>query len=87
MDDETAEIELLEQNLNKTRQISQRMTSILSSFDARLVKLEKSILPLYTSTQLLTRRSNNIESALQKIDEIASYHEGVAAEEALILRG
>ncbi|KAM5541886.1 hypothetical protein V8D89_004615 [Ganoderma adspersum] len=87
MDDETAEIELLEQNLNKTRQISQRMTSILSSFDARLVKLEKSILPLYTSTQVLTRRSNNIESALQKIDEIASYHEGVAAEEALILRG
>ncbi|KAH9930452.1 Cullin repeat-like-containing domain protein [Epithele typhae] len=87
MDDETAEIELLEQNLNKTRQISQRMTSILSSFDTRLVKLEKSILPLYTSTQLLTRRSNNIENTLQKIDEIASYHEGVAAEEALILRG
>ncbi len=29
----------------------------------------------------------DIESALQKIDEIASYHEGVAAEEALILRG
>ncbi|OSD02576.1 hypothetical protein PYCCODRAFT_1435235 [Trametes coccinea BRFM310] len=87
MDDETAEIELLEQNLNKTRQISQRMTSILSSFDTRLVKLEKSILPLYNSTQVLTRRANNIESALQKIDEIASYHEGVAAEEALILRG
>ncbi|KAH9848985.1 Cullin repeat-like-containing domain protein [Lenzites betulinus] len=87
MDDETAEIELLEQNLNKTRQISQRMTSILSSFDTRLVKLEKSILPLYTSTQVLTRRANNVESALQKIDEIASYHEGVAAEEALILRG
>ncbi|KAI0777804.1 Cullin repeat-like-containing domain protein [Trametes elegans] len=87
MDDETAEIELLEQNLNKTRQISQRMTSILSSFDTRLVKLEKSILPLYNSTQVLTRRANNIESALQKIDEIASYHEGVAAEEAAILRG
>ncbi|OBZ78174.1 Exocyst complex protein EXO70 [Grifola frondosa] len=87
MDDETAEIELLEQNLNKTRQISQRMTSILSSFDTRLVKLEKSILPLYNSTQLLTRRANNIESVLQKIDDIASYQEGVAAEEALILRG
>ncbi|EMD34621.1 hypothetical protein CERSUDRAFT_86027 [Gelatoporia subvermispora B] len=87
MDDETAEIELLEQNLNKTRQISQRMTSILSSFDNRLVKLEKSILPLYTSTQELTRRAKNIDSALLKIDEIASYQEGVAAEEALILRG
>ncbi|KDQ53737.1 hypothetical protein JAAARDRAFT_161423 [Jaapia argillacea MUCL 33604] len=87
MDDETAEIELLEQNLNKTRQISQRMTSILTSFDSRLVKLEKSILPLYNSTQLLTKRADNIESALQKIDEVASSQEGIAAEEALILRG
>jgi len=63
------------------------MTTILSSFDTRLVKLEKSILPLYNSTQLLTRRAKNIESALTKIDEIASYQEGIAAEEALILRG
>ncbi|KAK7685041.1 hypothetical protein QCA50_011877 [Cerrena zonata] len=77
----------LEQNLNKTRQISQRMTSILSSFDTRLVKLEKSILPLYNSTQLLNRRAGHIESALLKIDEIASNQEGIAAEEALILRG
>ncbi|KAJ7653129.1 Cullin repeat-like-containing domain protein [Mycena polygramma] len=87
MDDETAEIELLEQNLNKTRQISQRMTTILNSFDTRLAKLEKSILPLYTSTQILNRRANNIEKALLKIDEVASNQEGVAAEEALILRG
>lgn len=87
MDDETAEIELLEQNLNKTRQISQRMTSILTSFDTRLAKLEKSILPLYTSTQILNRRANNIEKALLKIDELASNQEGIAAEEALILRG
>ncbi|KAG1864543.1 hypothetical protein C8R48DRAFT_193031 [Suillus tomentosus] len=42
MDDDSAEIELLEQNLNKTHQISQRVTSILTNFDTRLVKLEKS---------------------------------------------
>ncbi|ESK87637.1 exocyst complex exo70 subunit [Moniliophthora roreri MCA 2997] len=87
MDDETAEIELLEQNLNKTRQISQRMTSILNSFDTRLAKLEKSILPLYNSTQILNRRASNIEKALLKIDEVASNQEGIAVEEALILRG
>lgn len=78
--------------------------AILTSFDNRLVKLEKSILPLYTSTQILTRRGNSqfsnpcrfilnpykisdIESALQRIDEVASNQEGIAAEEALILRG
>ncbi|KAH7910959.1 Cullin repeat-like-containing domain protein [Hygrophoropsis aurantiaca] len=87
MDDDSAEIELLEQNLNKTRQISQRMTSILTSFDTRLVKLEKSILPLYTSTQKLKQRALNIDSALLKIDEVASSQEGVVAEEGLILRG
>ncbi|KAI4524798.1 Cullin repeat-like-containing domain protein [Schizophyllum commune] len=77
MDDESAEIELLEQNLNKTRQISHRMTS----------RLEKSILPLYTSTQILNRRANNIEKALLKIDEVASSHEGIEAEFSLISRG
>ncbi|KAF7321126.1 hypothetical protein HMN09_00200600 [Mycena chlorophos] len=91
MDDETAEIELLEQNLNKTRQISQKMTSILNSFDSRIAKLEKSILPLYNSTQILNRRASSkwkyIEKALLKIDEVASNQEGIAAEEALILRG
>ncbi|KAF9652386.1 hypothetical protein BDM02DRAFT_3266446 [Thelephora ganbajun] len=87
MDDEAAEIELLEQNLNKTRQISQKMTAILSSFDNRLVKLEKAILPLYASTQLLTRRASNIDSVLGKIEEVASNRDGIATEEALILRG
>lgn len=68
------------------------------------MKVEKSILPLYNSTQVLNRRGNSkllecyasvpfinfnpdIESALQKIDEVASNQEGIAAEEALILRG
>lgn len=87
MDDETAEIELLEQNLNKTRQISKRMISILDSFDTRLAKLEKSVLPLYTSTQILNRRASNIDKTLLKIDEVASNQEGIVVEQALILRG
>ncbi|KAI6162546.1 Cullin repeat-like-containing domain protein [Pisolithus thermaeus] len=87
MEDDSAEIELLEQNLNKTHQISKRMISILSGLDARLVKLEKSILPLYTATQKLNQRSLNIDRALSKIDEVASSQEGIAAEEGLILRG
>jgi exocyst complex protein 7 len=63
------------------------MTSILTTFDTRLARLEKSIYPLYTSTQILNRRAYNIDQALLKIDQIASDQEGVAAEEALILRG
>ncbi|KZV87009.1 hypothetical protein EXIGLDRAFT_680369 [Exidia glandulosa HHB12029] len=87
MDDETAEIELLDQHLNKTHQISQRMTSILSKFDTRLIKLDKSILPLHKSTQALTRIADNIERTLASIDKIVSDQDGVAVEEALILKG
>ncbi|TCD71013.1 hypothetical protein EIP91_000511 [Steccherinum ochraceum] len=95
MDDDTAEIELasnltLLPNVNvSVVQSSPRhyVAAILSSFDARLVKVEKSILPLYNASQMLSKRGNNIESALQKIDEMKSNQEGIAAEEALILRG
>lgn len=87
MDDETAEIELLQQNLNKTRQISKKMTNILDSFETRIAKLEKSILPLYTASQILNRRRNNIERTLEKIDDVATNQEDLSAEESLILRG
>lgn len=55
MDDESADIELLEQHLNRSSQLSTRMTSVLQKFDRRLQTLEKSILPLHKSTQSLTR--------------------------------
>ncbi|KAG2003723.1 hypothetical protein CC2G_004306 [Coprinopsis cinerea AmutBmut pab1-1] len=87
MDDETAEIELLQQNLHKTRQLSKRMTTILDSFDTRIAKLEKSILPLYTAAQLLNKRRNNIDKALLKIEDMASNQDDLSAEESLILRG
>ncbi|KAF8970319.1 exocyst complex component, exo70 subunit [Flammula alnicola] len=87
MDDETAEIELLQQNLNKTRQISKRMTTILDSFDTRLAKLEKSILPLYTATQILNRRRGNIDKTLARIEDLGSNQQDLAADESLILRG
>ncbi|KAM6492030.1 exocyst complex component, exo70 subunit [Amanita muscaria] len=87
MDDESAEIELLEQNLNKTHQISRRMITVLESFDSRLATLEKSILPLYSSAQVLNKRNQNIDKTLQKIQEVASNQENLEEEEDLILRG
>ncbi|KIM35849.1 hypothetical protein M413DRAFT_449580 [Hebeloma cylindrosporum] len=87
MDDETAEIELLQQNLNKTRQISKRMITILDSVDTRLAKLEKSIMPLYTATQILGRRRNNIDRTLERIEDLANTRQDLAVDESLILRG
>jgi hypothetical protein len=34
--------------------------AILTGFDSRLAKLEKSILPLYTSTKVLNRRASSV---------------------------
>ncbi|KAG8902872.1 hypothetical protein FRB99_004000 [Tulasnella sp. 403] len=85
MDDEAADIQLLDQYLHKTSQISTRMTSILKKFDDRLKHLEKSILPLHTSTHALTRISDS--NTLQSIDKVASNQQDTAAEEAVILRG
>jgi len=55
MDDDSADIELLEQHLNRSRQLSTRVTSVLQKFDRRLQTLEQSILPLHKSTHSLTR--------------------------------
>ncbi|KIJ51889.1 hypothetical protein M422DRAFT_244266 [Sphaerobolus stellatus SS14] len=87
MEDEAADIELLEQHLNKTSQISQRMTGILSKFDTRLVKLEKSILPLHKASLSLTRVSDNIDRTVKTIEKVVHNQETAASEEALILRG
>lgn len=66
MDDESADIELLEQHLNRSSQLSTRMTSVLQKFDRRLQTLEKSILPLHKSTQSLTRLVDS--ETLQALD-------------------
>lgn len=68
MEDEAADIELLEQHLIKTTSISQRMTSILTSFDSRLVRLEKSILPLHKSNQSLQQLADS-EQAVPFCDD------------------
>lgn len=39
------------------------MITVLESFDTRLAKLEKTIFPLYTSAQVLTRRTQSTSSS------------------------
>ena len=68
MDDETADIELLEQHLNRSTHLSTRMTSVLQKFDRRLQKLEKSILPLHKSTESLTQLVNSTRKTPPKFE-------------------
>ncbi|CAE6449936.1 unnamed protein product [Rhizoctonia solani] len=87
MEDEMADIELLEQHLKKTSDISRQMTGILAKFDSRLVKLEKTIRPLHNATQSLTRLATNIDRTMESINSMASQKQDVVAEENLVLKG
>ncbi|KAH7344564.1 Cullin repeat-like-containing domain protein [Rhizoctonia solani] len=87
MEDEMADIELLEQHLKKTSDISRQMTGILAKFDSRLVKLEKTIRPLHSATQSLTRLATNIDRTMESISSMASQKQDVVAEENLVLKG
>ncbi|KAG9085523.1 hypothetical protein FS749_004353, partial [Ceratobasidium sp. UAMH 11750] len=87
MEDELADIELLEQHLKKTSDISRKMTGILAKFDSRLVKLEKTIRPLHTATQSLSRLATNIDRTMESINAMASEKQDVVAEENLVMKG
>ncbi|KAG8795134.1 hypothetical protein FRC12_017636 [Ceratobasidium sp. 428] len=87
MEDEMADIELLEQHLKKTSDISRKMTGILAKFDSRLVKLEKTIRPLHTATQSLSRLATNIDRTMESINAMASEKQDVVAEENLVMKG
>jgi exocyst complex protein 7 len=59
-----ADLTLLSQSLNKSKRITDKMTSMLSDFDDRLAKLEKSLVPIYKQTGRLTRVSKSERASL-----------------------
>ena len=59
----------LENSLKDTSDASERILQTLSQFDARLSRLEAYILPIHRSTQTLTRKNNNLATALSLITE------------------
>ncbi|PWN47507.1 hypothetical protein IE53DRAFT_247186 [Violaceomyces palustris] len=82
-----AELELLSQNQRKLASLTTRMTSILSGFDKRLVKLEASILPIHKSTQKLTKMSDNIDLTLATLNKTLGHYDVVIDEQPIIKAG
>jgi exocyst complex component 7 len=61
LEEQFAALSVLEENLKKTDQITQKMSTLLSTvFDTRLGKLEESIKPMYNTTRNLTQLSQSI---------------------------
>ncbi|KAJ1517539.1 hypothetical protein HMI54_005244 [Coelomomyces lativittatus] len=53
--EELADVEILEDTLNKSMNLAEQMDDTLRSFEQRLQNFEKTILPIHKSTQRLNR--------------------------------
>ncbi|KAH8918978.1 hypothetical protein BT69DRAFT_1285242 [Atractiella rhizophila] len=82
-----ADLDLLLQNLEKGKRVTERMVGGLKGFDTRLSKLESSILPIHKSTSRLTKVARNIEQVLRALDGLLGYHDLVETESEIIKAG
>ncbi|CAG8459687.1 65_t:CDS:10 [Scutellospora calospora] len=87
LDEDSADLDFLEENLEKTEELTEKMTSILNVFDDRLVRLEASILAIHKSTQTLSKLVDNIDKTRNGVVEIIGYFDLVEREEVTIKRG
>ncbi|KAI9267397.1 Cullin repeat-like-containing domain protein [Sporodiniella umbellata] len=67
--------------------LSNKLETVLNSFDHRLSKLEESILPIHSSTQNLTKLANNINKTLKETGHIVECLNMPSIEEEYILKG
>ncbi|KAL8280895.1 hypothetical protein RQP46_006574 [Phenoliferia psychrophenolica] len=63
------------------------MTSMLSDFDDRLARLEKSLVPIHKQTGKLQRVGKNIEATIRSIDGLLGFDSLLAKESPLIAAG
>ncbi|KAJ9478091.1 Exocyst complex component EXO70 [Pseudozyma hubeiensis] len=82
-----AELQMLSQNQRKLATLTGRMTTILSGFDKRLIKLEGSILPIHKGTQKLARMSDNIDLTLSALNKTLGHYDVVIDEQPLLKKG
>ncbi|KAI8912112.1 Cullin repeat-like-containing domain protein [Powellomyces hirtus] len=84
---DTEDLEMLEDSLAKTNVLTQKIESMLSSFDFRLGKLETSILPIHRSTQKLTKLYDHIDGSLEQVQTVIDYFDIAMKEEAFLAKG
>ncbi|KAG2229148.1 hypothetical protein INT48_000957 [Thamnidium elegans] len=87
LDEDAADLDALQKQLGRMNGLSDKLVTILDSFDGRLLKLEASILPIHKSTQNLTKLANNIDATLKATENIVDCLNMPSKEEAYILKG
>lgn len=84
---ETHNLDQLKKTIGKSKQLTNGMCSILTSFDERLMKLEQTILPVYHETGNLQRRQENIEKLMESLDYVIQFYNVSKEVEAIIRDG
>lgn len=67
IDEERAELEVLNSNLRKTHELSTSMAKLLGGFDERLQRMEGSMKPLHRTTQRLNLVSRSGLCSIWKV--------------------
>ncbi|KAK9888206.1 hypothetical protein WA026_000474 [Henosepilachna vigintioctopunctata] len=80
-------LDLLRERLDKSNQITNGIDSILNTFEERLSRLEDTILPVYTETEILQKSQTNIDATIQLLDSVISYYDVSTDVEGIIEKG
>ncbi|XP_037035479.1 exocyst complex component 7 [Bradysia coprophila] len=72
---ENSKLSRLKDRVDKYHDLSNSMSTILTTFEHRLGKLEQTILPVYNETEHLQNRFKNLDSTLQCLETVLSHYD------------
>jgi exocyst complex protein 7 len=87
LDTAQADLQLLHQNLANSRRVTTKATALLSQFDDRLARLEKTVSGIHKDTLPVQRVHANIHALLDSIDSMLAQSDSLDKEEVVIAKG
>ncbi|KTW31373.1 hypothetical protein T552_00018 [Pneumocystis carinii B80] len=87
IDDDKADLGVLDETLRKTNELTDKMSTILSTLNYRLEKVEHTLKPIYKTTRTLIKTSENIQGTIAAIDRTRKYFSIIPEAEEIIKKG
>ncbi|EMR08839.1 hypothetical protein PNEG_02626 [Pneumocystis murina B123] len=87
IDDDKADLGVLDETLRKTNELTDKISTIFSTLNYRLEKVEHTFKPIYKTTRSLIKTSENIQETIVAIDRTRKYFSIIPEAEEIIKRG
>ncbi|PLW50127.1 hypothetical protein PCASD_01797 [Puccinia coronata f. sp. avenae] len=87
LDQSAADLVLLSNSLDKSKRITENLAKMLSGFDDRLSRLERTIVPIHNDTRTLNRINANIDQTILAVDKLLAHHDAAIHQEIAIQNG